>query len=145
MLLGTHTPRLDDKGRLFLPAKFRDELKAGVVLTKGQDRCVVVWPVAGFEAFAQKLETEALRGNDDIRAYLRVLFSSASDQVPDAQGRISVPAPLREFAHLAREVTVVGNGRTCEIWETAAWESYVAEKEDESYVRPALEVVRNLF
>lgn len=90
MLLGTHTPRLDDKGRLVLPAKFREELSDGIVLTKGQDRCVVLWPAAEFERYAQRLN-EASRSNASVRAYLRVLFSGANDQVPDKQGRISLP------------------------------------------------------
>jgi len=90
MLLGTHTPRLDDKGRVVLPAKFRDELTTGIVLTKGQDNCVVLWPEAEFATYAQRLN-EASRSNAAVRSYLRVLFSGAFDQVPDKQGRISLP------------------------------------------------------
>lgn len=128
VLLGTHTPRLDDKGRLVLPAKFRDELAAGVVLTKGQDRCVVLWPAAEFEQYAARLN-EASRSNAAARAYLRVLFSSAFDQIPDKQGRISVPANLRGYADLDGEVVVAGNGGTCEIWEPQAWQRYLEQQE----------------
>ena len=80
--LGTHAPRLDDKGRLVLPAKFRDALAGGLVLTKGQDRSIVVWPAAEFGAYAERLN-EASRSNPKVQAYARVLFSGASDEVPD--------------------------------------------------------------
>ena len=88
MFLGTHTPRLDDKGRVVLPAKFREGLAGGVVLTKGQDRSIVVWPAEEFTAYSAKLN-EASRSDARVRAYLRVLFSGASDETPDKQGRVS--------------------------------------------------------
>jgi MraZ protein len=128
MLLGTHRPRLDDKGRLVLPAKLREALADGIVLTKGQDRCVVLWPAAEFARHAERLD-EASRSSAATRAYLRVLFSSAFDQVPDKQGRISVPAGLREYAALEGDVVVAGNGGTCELWEPDAWDAYLAEQE----------------
>ncbi|MFY9331469.1 MAG: division/cell wall cluster transcriptional repressor MraZ [Candidatus Nanopelagicales bacterium] len=129
MFLGTHAPRLDDKGRLVLPAKFREGLAGGVVLTKGQDRSVVVWPAAEFASYAERLN-EASRSDARVRAYLRLLFSGASDEVPDRQGRISVPQALRDYAALDREVVVVGNGNTCEIWDSTAWTDYVAGQEE---------------
>lgn len=129
MFLGTHAPRLDDKGRLVLPAKFREGLAGGVVLTKGQDRSVVVWPAVEFASYAERLN-EASRSDARVRAYLRLLFSGASDEVPDRQGRISVPQALRDYAALDREVVVVGNGNTCEIWDSTAWTDYVAGQEE---------------
>jgi len=128
MLLGTHSPRLDDKGRLVLPARYRPELATGVVLTKGQDRCVVLWPQDEFTVHAQRLN-DASRSHAGARAYLRVLFSSAFDQVPDKQGRISVPGHLRDYAGISGEVVVAGNGSTCEIWEPDAWRRYLDEQE----------------
>ena len=129
MFLGTHAPRLDDKGRLVLPAKFRDGLADGLVLTKGQDRSIVVWPAAEFAAYAERL-SEASSSDARARAYLRVLFSGASDEIPDKQGRITMPAALREYAGLDRDVVVVGNNTTVEIWDAAAWETYLASQED---------------
>ena len=129
MFLGTHTPRLDDKGRVVLPAKFREGLSGGVVLTKGQDRSIVVWPADEFAAYSAKLN-EASRSDARVRAYLRVLFSGASDEMPDKQGRVSVPQILRDYAGLDRDVVVVGNGTTVEIWDASAWESYLANQED---------------
>jgi MraZ protein len=129
LFLGTHSPRLDDKGRLVLPAKFREGLAAGVVLAKGQDRSIVVWPAAEFAAHAERLN-EASRSDAQVRAYLRVLFSGASDEIPDRQGRITMPAALREYAGLDRDVVVVGNGTTVEIWDATSWETYLAGQEE---------------
>ncbi len=129
MFLGTHAPLLDDKGRLVLPAKFREGLAAGLVLTKGQERSIVVWPAAEFASYAERLN-EASRSDAQVRAYLRVLFSGAFDEIPDRQGRITVPPALREYAGLHREVVVVGNGSTVEMWDAAAWNSYLAAQED---------------
>ena len=129
MLLGTHTPRLDDKGRLVLPARFREALAGGVVMARGQDRSVVVWPAAEFEHHAQRV-TEASRSDPRMRAYQRVLFSGAVDEVPDRQGRVTVPASLREYAGLERDVVVVGNGSTCEIWNAESWSAYLAGQEE---------------
>jgi MraZ protein len=143
MLLGTHSHRLDDKGRLVLPAKFRDELSSGVVLTKGQDRCVVLWPEAEFGAYAARLN-EASRSNSAVRSYLRVLFSSAFDQKPDKQGRVSVPTALRDYAGLDRDVVVAGNGSTAEIWNESAWAQYLSAQE-ESFAEIGEEVVPGLF
>jgi len=128
MFLGTHYPRLDDKGRLVLPAKFRDSLSSGLVLTKGQDRCIWVWPAAEFAAYAERLN-EASRSDAKVRAYQRVLFSGASDEIPDRQGRITVPAALREYAGLDRDIVVAGKNTTAEIWAPAAWEAYLASQE----------------
>lgn len=143
MFLGTHTPKVDDKGRIILPAKFRPGLAEGVVLTKGQDRSLVLWPIAEFEAAAARVR-EASQSNAAVRAYSRVLFSSAFDQVPDRQGRITVPPALREYAGLARECVVVGNHNTVEIWDAQAWEAYL-QAQDEQFAELSEEVVPGLF
>ena len=130
MFLGTYAPRLDDKGRFVLPAKYRDGLAAGLVLTKGQDRSIVVWPAAEFTAYAERL-AEASRSDAKVRAYQRVLFSGASDEIPDRQGRITLPTTLREYAGLDRDVVVVGRNATAEIWDAATWATYLASQEDD--------------
>ena len=130
MFLGTHTPRLDDKGRLFLPAKYRDELAGGVVITKGQgqERCLYVFPKEEFARIA-----EAVRSQPDttqaIRDRSRVFFASASDELPDRQGRIIVPGSLRAYAGLEHDCVVVGANTRLEIWDAAAWETYQAAQE----------------
>lgn len=143
MFLGTHTPKVDDKGRVILPAKFRSGLADGVVLTKGQDRSLVLWPIAEFEAAAARIR-EASQSNASVRAYSRVLFSSAFDQVPDKQGRITVPPALRDYAGLERECVVVGNHHTVEIWDERAWQEYL-QAQDEQFADLSEEVVPGLF
>ena len=143
MFLGTHQPRLDEKGRLVLPAKFREGLADGVVMTKGQDRSIVVWPAADFAAHAARL-SELSRTDAKVRAHLRVLFSGAFDETPDKQGRVTVPPQLRDYAGLDRDVVVVGAGQTVEIWEASAWETYLASQE-EAFSSISEEVVPGLL
>jgi MraZ protein len=128
VFLGTHAPRLDEKGRLFLPAKFRDELAEGLVITKGQERCLYVFPTAEFGRLTEALRTSPVT-NRGLRDYSRVFFASASDDTPDRQGRITIPAPLREYAGLTRDCAVIGANTRVEIWDAAAWETYLAEQE----------------
>jgi len=130
VFLGTHTPRLDDKGRLILPARFRDELAGGVVITKGQERCLYVFPGTEFRRIAEQLEAQPMT-NKAARAYSRVFFASAYDEVPDKQGRVTIPASLREYAGLDRDVVVIGASSRVEIWDAEAWETYLAESEDD--------------
>ena len=129
MFLGTHTPRLDEKGRLILPAKYRDELAEGVVITKGQERCLYVWPLAEFTRVTTDMRDAQMSGKT-LRDHSRVLFASASDEVPDKQGRITVPPALRSYAGLERDCVVIGANTRMEIWDAAAWETYLASQEE---------------
>ena len=126
--LGTHTPLLDEKGRLILPAKFREELAGGVVITKGQERCLYVYPTAEFERISAQLR-EQPSTHKAVRAYHRVFFASAHDEVPDKQGRVMIPGHLREYAGINRELVVIGASSKVEIWDKQAWEAYLAESE----------------
>ncbi|WP_018350897.1 division/cell wall cluster transcriptional repressor MraZ [Longispora albida] len=130
MFLGTHTPRLDEKGRLILPAKFRDELAGGLVITKGQEHCLYVFPMAEFKRIAEQLHTTPMT-HKAARAYSRVFFASAHDEVPDKQGRVTVPVHLRNYAGLDRDLVVIGASSRVEIWDAAAWASYLEESEDD--------------
>lgn len=143
MFLGTYSPRLDDKGRLILPAKFREQLEAGVVVTRGQDRCLYVFPVAEFERLAGQLR-QAPVTSKQARDYLRVFLSGASDEALDKQGRVTIPPVLRTYAGLDRDCAVIGAGQRVEIWDLEAWERYLAEQE-ESFADQAEEVVPGLF
>lgn len=128
MFLGTHTPKLDDKGRFFLPAKFRDELAEGLVVTSGQDRCLAIYPMATFVAKTQQMASAPATVRQ-VRDFQRMLASSASDEVPDKQGRISVPAVLRDYAGLDKDIVVVGAIDRVEVWNPQAWEEYSAAQE----------------
>lgn len=129
MFLGTYSPRLDEKGRLFLPAKFRDELAGGLVITKGQERCLYVFSMAEFGRATQQLRDVPLSAKS-ARDYNRVLFAGAHDEVPDRQGRVIVPGHLREYAGLSRECAVVGANTHVEIWDAIAWRDYLAAQEE---------------
>lgn len=142
MFLGTHQPRLDDKGRLFLPAKFRDELAEGLVITKGQERCLYVWPPVEFARVTQAMSAAPVTAKA-ARDFGRVLFSSGSAEVPDKQGRITVPPALRDYAGLDRDVVVIGNNTRVEIWDGAAWATYLADRE-QGYAEMADEVMPGL-
>lgn len=128
MFLGTYTPKLDAKGRFFLPAKFREGLTEGLVITMQQERCLAIYPR---EVFAQKAATvlEAPSTVARIRAMQRMLAASASDEVPDAQGRLTIPPQLRSYASLETEIAVVGAIDRVEVWNKEAWETYSAEQE----------------
>lgn len=124
MFLGTHTPRLDDKGRLALPAKFRSEMEGGLVITKGQERCLFVFPMTEFSRITELLR-QAPVTQRSVRDYSRVFFASASHEVPDSQGRITVPAPLRDYAGLTKDCVVIGANTRVEVWDSSAWQSYL--------------------
>ena len=143
MFLGTHTPRLDDKGRLTLPAKYREELRGGLMITKGQDHCLYVFPRAEFEQLARKV-AEAPFTNESVRAYQRYLFAGTDEQHPDSQGRIPITAELRRYAGLAKECVVIGAVSRLEIWDAAAWQTYQERHEDE-YAQAQSEVLPGMF
>lgn len=139
MFLGTHQPRLDDKGRLFLPAKFRDELSEGLVLTKGQERCLYGWPLPEWARITEQMRTAPVTGKSS-RDFGRVLFASASLEVPDKQGRITVPPALRQYAGLERDCVVIGANTRVEVWDQSAWDSYLSDRE-QAYADMAEEVL----
>lgn len=143
MFLGTYTPRLDDKGRLILPAKFREQLEAGVVVTRGQERCLYVFPVAEFERLAEQLR-QAPVTSKQARDYLRVFLSGASDEQLDKQGRVTIPPLLRGYAGLDRDCAVIGAGQRVEIWESTAWDTYLQQQE-QAFAEQTDEVVPGLF
>ena len=129
MFLGTHTPRLDEKGRLILPAKFREELAGGLVMTKGQERCLYVFTTLEFQRLAGELQQAPLTSKA-VRAYSRVFFASAHDEIPDKQGRVTIPQRLREYAGLDRELVVIGASTRVEVWDSQAWETYLTDNEE---------------
>ncbi|MBW3084412.1 Transcriptional regulator MraZ [Austwickia sp. TVS 96-490-7B] len=143
MFLGTHTPRLDDKGRLILPAKFRERLAPGLVMTRGQERCLYVFPMDEFVRITDDLRAAPVTSKV-VRDYLRVFLSGASDEIPDKQGRVTIPAALREYAGLSRDVTVIGAGSRVEVWDATAWDHYLAGTE-QAFADQAEEVVPGLL
>jgi MraZ protein len=119
MFLGEHIHSLDAKGRVILPARFREELTEAYV-TSEIDGCLALWPPADFERRAQEMKERA-RGGADDRNVARVFFAGAQEASPDRQGRVALPASLRTFAKLDREVVVNGAFDHVEIWDAASW------------------------
>lgn len=128
--VGTYLPRLDEKGRLAVPAKYREALVAGCVVTVGQDHCLYLFSHEEFDR-----RTEALRAaplsSGEARMVARMFGAQAHDDVPDKQGRITIPAGLRSYAGLGRDVAVVGAVTHLEIWDVGRWQSYHAEHEQQ--------------
>lgn len=143
MFLGTYAPKLDDKGRIILPAKFREELEAGIVVTRGQERCLFVYSAREFEELHQRIRQAPVTSKKS-RDYLRLFLSGAHSEVPDKQHRVTLPALLRTYAGLDRDLTVIGAGNHAEIWDTQAWNQYYAEQED-SFSEITEEVIPGLF
>lgn len=142
LLLGTYTPKLDEKGRLILPAKLRPRLAPGLVMTRGQERCIFLMPMDEFGRMYEQVRQAPVTSRQ-ARDYLRVLLSGASDEVPDKQGRVSIPPVLRAYAGLDRDVAVIGAGTRVEVWDLAAWESYLAEQES-AYSETAEQILPEL-
>lgn len=128
MFLGTYTPKLDEKNRLILPAKFRDELEGGLVITRAQDHCLAIYPTSTFVKMTSSM-AEAPSSVKQVRDFQRMLAAGASDDKPDKQGRITIPAQLRGYAGLSKDCVVVGAINRVEIWDADAWEEYSAEQE----------------
>lgn len=120
MFLGEYTHTIDDKGRLTIPAKFRGELAAGMVVTRGFDNNLMVYPLSEWEKLAAEILSRPL-AEARMREFRRRVFSGAVDVEPDRQGRILIPPYLRDFAHIEGEVVVVGMFNYIEVWSTAEW------------------------
>lgn len=129
MFLGTYSPRLDEKGRIILPAKFAESLADGVVITRGQERCLYVYARDEFDRVHEKIRQAPVTSRE-ARNYLRVFLSGAHDETPDKQRRVTVPQVLRTYAGLDKDLAVLGVGDRIEIWDAAAWDVHLAATED---------------
>ena len=128
MFLGEHEHTLDQKGRLTLPAKYRDSFPEGLVLTRGMDGCVFAYAKADWSELASRLAGLDTLGRDD-RMMKRHFFSGAAEVVPDRQGRVMIPATLANHAKLDRDIVVAGVFDHLEIWDRAAWRAQIADVE----------------
>lgn len=129
MFLGTHTPKLDEKGRFVLPARFREDLAAGLIIAKGQERCLAIYTP---EVFSQQAQA-ALSGSATVRGirdFQRTFAAGASEETPDKQGRVTIPPLLRAYAGLDKEIAVIGAFNRIEVWDLNAWTTYEAEQDE---------------
>jgi MraZ protein len=121
MFMGEFTHSIDDKGRLTIPAKFRDGLAGGAVVTRGFEQNLLIYPSEIFQRLTVSARTFSPTDPDN-RALLRMAFSGASDDVLDKQGRIHIPPFLRVYAELSGECVVVGVGDYIEVWSQSGWD-----------------------
>jgi MraZ protein len=129
VFLGEHQHTLDAKGRVILPARFRERLSSGLVFAPSQDRCIDVYPQSAFERRVEELR-KLPREDERARLFLRLLMSGAHQETPDAQGRVVIPPRLREYAGLDKDLTITGADERVEIWDRGAWETYRGAGED---------------
>lgn len=131
MFIGEYHHSIDDKSRVAVPVKFREELKRGAVVTKGLDSCLVVYPQEQWKALADKLSSLPI-SQSNSRAFSRFLLSGAMDIELDKQGRMLLPDYLRQYAKMGRKVIIVGLHTRLEIWDEKQWEAYRAKTEEAS-------------
>ncbi|EPZ43899.1 division/cell wall cluster transcriptional repressor MraZ [Alicyclobacillus acidoterrestris] len=128
MFMGEFEHSLDAKGRLTVPVKFRDELGAQFVVTRGLDKCLFVYPMEEWRILESKLKALPMtRG--DARSFVRFFFSGASECELDKQGRILLPQKLRDYAGLDKDCTLIGVSNRVEIWDSNVWAAYATEAE----------------
>jgi MraZ protein len=125
---GEHHYSLDEKGRIVLPPKFRRDLGTTVVVTRGLDECVAVYSTAGWAKNEKKLNALSVNRRD----FARFMLGSAEDVELDKQGRMTIPAHLRQYAKIERDAVVVGMGGRLEIWSETNWQTYIAKVQAEA-------------
>ncbi|KFZ40653.1 MULTISPECIES: division/cell wall cluster transcriptional repressor MraZ [Thermoactinomyces] len=131
MFMGEFRHNIDDKGRLIIPAKFRESLGSSFVITRGLDRCLFAYPPSEWTQLEQKLKALPFT-KADARKFTRFFFSGASEVEFDKQGRIHIAPHLREYARLKKECVIIGVSTRVEIWCKEQWEEYYCNSE-ESY------------
>jgi len=132
MFLGEHVYTLDSKGRLTLPAKYRDDLAPGVVITRGLDRCLFVFRLEDWKRFTMILGEQLPFTNSEARKFSRFLFSGAVDAIPDKQGRVLIPQYLRDHAELDGEVIIIGTNNRLEVWKPERWQQTLSEVSEDA-------------
>jgi len=128
MLLGEYKHNIDPKGRIAVPAKFREKFEAGAIVTRGLDHCLFIFSRSEWESLVQKIISLPL-AQADSRAFSRLMLAGATDVALDAQGRILIPDSLREYAHLKKQAVVTGMYTRVEVWDADAWNTYKTKTE----------------
>jgi len=123
MFIGEYSHVVDPKKRLALPSKFRKELGRKVVVTRGLDHCLFIYPLKAWNEIAEKLGTLPV-GESGTRSFIRVMLAGATDVDVDGQGRVLLPEYLKEYAQLKKNVTVAGLFNRLEVWDENKWKEY---------------------
>ncbi|MNI21202.1 cell division protein MraZ [compost metagenome] len=129
MFMGEFQHSIDEKGRIIIPAKFRDLLGASFVVTRGLDQCLFVYPMEEWGVLEQKLKALPLM-KSDARAFTRFFFSGATECEWDKQGRVNLPGNLRQYAKLEKDCVILGVSNRVEIWSKDTWEQYFEQSEE---------------
>lgn len=129
MFMGEFQHNIDTKGRIIVPAKFREELGDSFVITRGLDKCLFAYPMDEWKLLEEKLKKLPLT-KKDARAFTRFFFSGAVECEIDKQGRINIPQPLRNYAALDKECVVIGVSNRIEFWANESWEDYFNDSEE---------------
>lgn len=124
MMLGTYSHSLDTKGRLIVPAKLRETLGDSFVITKSLDHCLAIYPNEGWEEFIEKLETLPKISSEPARRLRRFYFGNSQTIEVDKQGRVLIPANMREYAELKKDAVLIGVNDHVEVWAEEAWQKY---------------------
>jgi len=139
MFMGEYQHAMDEKGRLIVPAKFREGLGEKFVITRGLDNCLFVYPMEQWKQLEDKIK-ELPTSHADTRAFVRMFFSGAVEAELDKQGRVVIPAHLREHARIERDLYVIGVSTKVEIWAKETWESYSSQAQ-QSYESIAEKII----
>lgn len=123
MFIGEYSHSIDLKKRLAIPSKFRSELKNKIVVTRGLDKCLFIYPMRVWEELAKKLGTLPM-GESGTRSFIRLTLAGAVDVELDSQGRVLIPDYLKEYAGLDRNVIVAGLFNRLEVWDEKKWSEY---------------------
>lgn len=129
MFIGEYHHSVDDKGRLIIPSKFRDELGTKFIITRGIENCLFVYSLESWEKIVNKLETLPFT-KKDARAFIRFFLSGASEAEFDKQGRINITSPLISYANITKECVVIGTGDRLEIWSEESWNDFFTSAKD---------------
>lgn len=129
MFMGEYRHNVDTKGRIIIPAKFREQLGEVFVLTRGLDQCLFGYPLDEWKIIEEKIKSLPLT-KKDARAFSRFFFSGATECEIDKQGRINIPAPLVNYGKLEKECVVLGVSNRIEIWSEPIWDDYFNESEE---------------
>lgn len=123
MFIGEYKHSIDNKGRLSIPSKFREELKEGLVITRGLDNCLFLYPKSEWEELALKLSQLPI-SQANTRAFSRLMLAGAWDAEVDKQGRVVVPDYLRKYGNLNKKAVIAGLFNRLEIWDSEEWDKY---------------------
>lgn len=129
MFIGEYQHSLDEKGRVTVPSKYREQLEDSFILTKGLDGCLFIYTLSEWAVFEQKLKSLPLT-NLNARKFVRFFLSGAVECVPDKQGRILIPSSLRVYSEIEKDIVFIGMGNRIEVWSQSKWEVYNNEEVD---------------